>query len=407
MAALPLRAIVLVLCVTTSAVAGQEQGQAPPAAAATTPSLRDTALDLSHRGRHVEALPLLEDLTGAFSGDLLLWERYAVSLLTVASTLPDEAASRQMRLRAKQAFARTRALGNTSALAALGDLILPDGSMPPLARHPDAQSSMTAGEAAFARGEFKEAIGHYLKAVELEPANYNATLFVGDSYFRLKDVERAGEWFARAIAINPSIETAYRYWGDALLGANRLAEAKTRFMDAMIAEPYNRATQEAISRWGKAAGAKFGRPDLRPPADLIKLLGTPGSTIDAAALGFAPSDGMGAAWVAYAQARVQFAAEEFRKRFPSEPGYRHTISEELYAFDRMIALANDLEAKGQPITDPQMKTIRSLLGSGMLEPYFFLHAADAGIVQDYPAFRAEHRARLQQYVEAMIIMSPR
>ncbi|MEJ7616397.1 MAG: hypothetical protein WKF30_05370 [Pyrinomonadaceae bacterium] len=32
---------------------------------------------------------------------------------------------------------------------------------------------------------------------------------------------KAGEWFAQAIAINQDRETAYRYWGDALMAQGK------------------------------------------------------------------------------------------------------------------------------------------------------------------------------------------
>ena len=116
---------------------------------------------------------------------------------------------------------------------------------------------------------------------------------------------------------------------------------------------------------------------------------------------------MAAAWVAYATAKAQWSKEEFLKRFPNESTYRVSLAEEIDAFGRLLAFADEQQAKGQPITDPQVATIRALRDRGMLEAYVLLHAPSAGVARDYPAYRAEHRDRLQAYMEAMTVMPSR
>lgn len=45
-------------------------------------------------------------------------------------------------------------------------------------------------------------------------------------YFKRKEWDRAGEWFAKAIQLNPDRETAYRYWGDVrMMGQNNREES--------------------------------------------------------------------------------------------------------------------------------------------------------------------------------------
>ena len=67
----------------------------------------------------------------------------------------------------------------------------------------------------------------YQRALLLDPKLYEAALFIGDVYFKTADQVKAVEWFARAVAINPDRETAYRYWGDCLdeAGQSRLKQA--------------------------------------------------------------------------------------------------------------------------------------------------------------------------------------
>jgi tetratricopeptide (TPR) repeat protein len=365
--------------------------------------MRAAALDLSNRGRHVEAFPLLEELTKDLPADALVWERYALALYSMAATLTDVPAAQKMRLQAKAAFSRTRELGNTSALAKLGDGITADGSVPQLSQNPEAQAAMAAGEAAFGRGDFTEAITHYQKALATDPTNYHATLFVGDCYYRLKNTEAAVDWFARAVALNPQVETAYRYWGDLLMQAGRGEEARSKFIDAFIAEPYSQGARTGLAQWAKTTGGRLGRPAITPFSGLPRAADGR-VTID---LQTPSADPMGAAWIVYATTKAQWNKEEFLKRFPTETTYRVSLAEEIDAFGRLLAFADEQQAKGQPITDPQIATIRTLRDRGMLEAYVLLHAASAGVARDYPAYRAEHRDRLQAYMEAMTVMPAR
>jgi tetratricopeptide (TPR) repeat protein len=364
---------------------------------------RAQALTLSDQGRHPEALPLLEEMSTAFPDDPLIWERYGLALLGKAATVADEAGARQLRVAAKRALTRSRELGNMSQLMALADAINADGSEPSTASTPDGQAAMKLAEAAFARGDFSEAITHYQKTLTFEPANYLATLFVGDMYYRMQDTDRASEWFSRAIAIAPDRETAHRYWGDALTQAGRLDEARRHFVDAVVAEPYNRLAQGGMSQFVKRVGARLGRPALTTPTTMQNTATGAQHTLNADAVK-PGAEGMAAAWSAYAEARLQFQKEEFSQRFPTEPVYRHSLAEEIYAFERLIAFADEQAAQSAAINDPQLSTIRGLRQRGFLEPYVLIHAADAGIVRDYVAYRNEHRERIRAYVDGMIAM---
>jgi tetratricopeptide (TPR) repeat protein len=397
---LRLTALTLVSLFLLALPARAQDGVALPAVAAK----RAQALALSARGRHPEALPLLEELTQTLPADPLIWERYGIALYSTSATLTDPAAAQQMRVRAKQALTKSHELGNNNDLVKMMDAIPADGSIPPLSRNTEAQAFLQQGEAAFGKGDFPEAIASYQKALNVEPTNYNATLFIGDCYFRQREFDHAGDWFARAIALAPNIETAHRYWGDALLQARKPDEAKAHFIDAFLAEPYSQGARTGLSQWSQATGARFVRPNITPPATVQKTDTGAQITFNPSVVAPGANPSMAAAWLVYSTARVQWQNGEFQKRFPNENVYRHSLPEEVFAFERLLAFADDQEAKGQPLNDPQIATIRGLRDKGMLESFVLLHAPDAGIAKDYPQYRAEHRDQLQTYVEQMIIM---
>src|SRR5258708_38164280 len=96
-----------------------------------------------------------------------------------------------------------------------------------------------------------------MRAHLLDPQQYYAALFIGDTFFKQHQLAFAGEWFAQASKVNPNIETAYRYWGDALLGEGKLADARSKYIEAVIADPYNKTSWVGLNNWMSRTGTKL------------------------------------------------------------------------------------------------------------------------------------------------------
>ena len=89
--------------------------------------------------------------------------------------------------------------------------------------------------------------GHWL----LDPKLYEARSVRRRRLIQISRAKKAGEWFARAITINPDRETAYRYWGDSLMKQGRVTEAGDKFVEAYIAEPYSRLARAGVHELGE------------------------------------------------------------------------------------------------------------------------------------------------------------
>jgi tetratricopeptide (TPR) repeat protein len=169
-------------------------------------------MQLFDQGKRLEALPLLEQLVQEDPGDEEVVVATAASLVRHASTLTDQQAAGKERLRAKDLLEKS---GSFNPLAQnLLQLLreMPDSGDIPFSENPAVEQAMRAGEAAFSRRDFDEAIKNYSRAVELEPRNYAAVLFLGNALHKKNDFAKAGEWYEKAIQLDPNIETAYRYY---------------------------------------------------------------------------------------------------------------------------------------------------------------------------------------------------
>ncbi|HVF87302.1 MAG TPA: tetratricopeptide repeat protein [Pyrinomonadaceae bacterium] len=382
--------------VLTATSAAQEAADAQPE--------RNLAFQLVEQSKFAEATPLLEKVVAANPSDAAAWERLGWSLLMNARTHKDSAMRKQVRERARAALLRVRDLGRNSEMTRLGleELSQADPAAVVFSENKDADKAMHEGETAYARGDLDKAIGAYERALNLDPKLYHAALFAGDMYYKKKDWGKAGEWFTRAIAINPDVETAHRYWGDALMqGQNKKDESLDKFIEAIIAEPYNRNAQMGLRQWGQSFRVSLAHPRIQPPNSMRSEGNKVTLNIDPKTLD--SGDGSNH-WLMYDLTRVAWAKGDFSKNFPDEKVYRHSLREEAAAL-RMVAdfAAKDLKSGKTKSLEPSLATLVKLNEEGLLEAYILLARADQGIARDYDAYRQANRDKLRRYLKEYVV----
>src|SRR6266481_6024837 len=213
---------------------------------------RQKAADLFNQGKRLEALPLLEELVQINPKDDEMLVALAASLVDHAATLADEHAAGKERLRARDLLDKAWELGNNSTLAMnLSQLLkqLPESGAIKFSDNPQVDQAMRAAEAAFARRDFDGAVRNYSEVLDLEPGNYSAALFIGNTYDKQNEFSKGAEWYERAIQLDPNVETAYRYYADMLAKKGDMAKARVMLIDAAVAEPYNRIVWRELHAW--------------------------------------------------------------------------------------------------------------------------------------------------------------
>src|SRR5215471_2009373 len=353
-------------------------------------SKRQAALQLFEQGKRLEALPLLEEITRASPDDDETLVALAASLIEHAATLPDERAAGKERIRARDLLKKARDLGNASPLALnLSQLLqqLPENGAIRFSDDARVEQAMREGEAAFSRRDYPEALRRYAKALALEPKNYSAVLFTANAYDRQNEFVKGAEWYERAIRLNPDVETAYRYCADMLARQGALGDARTMLIGAAIAEPYNRIVWRELHAWARLAGTHINAVYVSVPGEQT-----------------ARSPASPAAWQAYYKVRAGWRnGEDFRKRFPSEKEYRHSLPEEsqaLTAAAQVVQRAGDGGAK-----DPALQLLVRLHRANLIEPYVLFSLGDSGIARDYAGYRIRDRDKLRAYLDEFVVPS--
>lgn len=384
---------------------------------------KQRAYELYDRNKFAEALPILEKLVAANPSDVGLLERAGWATLVIAGSIKDPEARKKSRERARGFLTRAKELGDDTELlrAGLEALALPDTTDESLSPVKEADAAMRDGEEAHSRGEFDKAIKAYQRALELDPKLYLAALFTGDMYFKKGHqatdatekkqlMAAAGEWFSRAIAIDENVETAYRYWGDALDALGRTDEARERFVEAILAEPYNRRAYVGLAQWADRHQVSLGHPKIDIPISVTSKKPGEVSIVDQLALKGSDNDGS-AAWIMYGMMRSTWMdqnngsrSDRFAKAYPGESAYRHSLAEEAAALRGVVASVQvqTKEKPGMKLT-PALENLMKLSDAGLIEAYVLFVRPDEGIARDYPAYRKLNRDKLKQYWTKIVL----
>lgn len=377
-------------------------GAVSSAAQDSAAELKAKAEELIRLDKMVEAVPAIEKWIAADPNNGRAYEHLGFALLGKSVHAPEPNERAALRIKARAAFVRSKALGNDANLITAMIYSLPeDGSEgPPFSESPRSHALTVAGERAFTAGKIDEAIDLYKQAAAADAKNYFAPLFIGDMYVKKEAWADAETWYQKAIAIDPYRETAYRYSGTPLMRQKKYDRALERYIEAWITEPYSRFAVNGIIQWGQVTGTRLSHPKLDVPEIKIGADGKANSTLNVNPL----ADDGSMAWMAYVATREIWRKEKFAKTYPNEKSYRHSAAEEADALRQVVKLAGTMKAKQK---NEQFEMIKRMDADGVLEAYVIMALPTDGIAQDHAAYLTANRDKLRLYVQKYVVTAGR
>lgn len=389
--------VAIVLCAAAAAIRAGSPADGP---GPSDPELQQ-GRRLYQEHKIAEAIAVLEKVVSKDPTDVAAHEALGVAIVSRATADSDPGTARADRLYARKELLRAKELGDTSDLCRILLSQIPEsGETAPLSEKPEVNAFLEAGEAAFAAGDWQKAIAAYSSAWDLDHSS-RAALFLGDTYFGMKDMDRAGDWYAKAIELQPDSETAYRYWGDALMAQGKMKEARAKYIEGIAADPYQAASVAGLRKWLTRNNLAFKKiPIVLPQGPSVDKNGKTTINVDASML---EKSDIAAAWLAYSATRTVWQQEQFLKTFPQEKSYRHSLAEEVAALDSVVRVYHELMADKSRKQDAALDLLAKLMDEGLLEPFILLTHADAGIVKDYSAYRQAHRDKLVAFLDQYLV----
>jgi tetratricopeptide (TPR) repeat protein len=356
------------------------------------------AENLFRQGKRLEALPLLEELVKTNPKDDAMLVALAACLVDHAATLSDQESAGKERLRARDLLDKAWDLGNTSTLAMnLSQLLkqLPESGAIKFSDNLQVEQAMRAGEAAFSRRDFDEALRNYSNALKLEPNNYSAVLFTANTYDKQNEWAKGAEWYDRAVQLEPNVETAYRYYADMLAKQGDMAKARIMLIHAVVAEPYNRIVWRELHAWATLNHTHINEIYISVPIEEKnkRAQGSPD---------------ISRVWRIYHEVRVNWQkGGQFKEHFPEEKEYRHSLPEEFEALTAAARVLKQVEADNEVtelVTEDQsLSLLKALCQASLIEPYVLFSLGDAGIARDYDSYRAKSRQKLEKYMDKFVV----
>jgi tetratricopeptide (TPR) repeat protein len=367
----------------------------------TIAEVKEKANELMRQTRYTEALPLLERVVIAEPNNAKMHFFLGTALIGQAINTKGAAERKALRVRARNAFIRSRELQiDEPVVEAMIETLPEDGADgPAFSQNIRANALMIQAESLFSQGKMDGALKNYQMALESDPRLYHAALFSGDVYMQKGDFANAELWYMKAIAIEPTKETAYRYSATPLMKQGKTEEARDRYIEAFITEPYNKFTVAGLVQWAQATQTSLAHPTIDIPTSVtFDERGDAKINLDASAL-LGGDDGS-FAWISYGATRSTWHKETFAQKFPGQK-YRHSLAEEADALRSVITLAtSDKKAKS---LSPALVKLKKLNDEGLLEAYILLAKPDSGIAQDHSGYLKENREKLRRYMIQYVV----
>jgi len=159
-----------------------------------------------------------------------------------------------------------------------------------------------------------------------------------------------------------------------------------------------------LQQWAQRTGAVVLVPKIdRPKGPAVDPKHPNNITINVspAAQGGDKKNPASSAWLMYSMIRASYRGDLFKKEFPDEKAYRHTLKEEDTALSTAVTFVK--EKKQDPATlDESMRNLVEISDAGMLDCWILINGADEGIQQDYDAYRKGHRQLLRDYLDRFV-----
>jgi len=179
-------------------------------------------------------------------------------------------------------------------------------------------------------------------------------------------------------------------------------DARAKYIEAIIAEPFNNRPWQALGAWAQRHKVSLNYVRLK---DRVTVKIDDNKNVTMTLDNTLPKDANLTAWTTYGIGRAGWHTEKFEKEFPNVPRSRRTLQEEVHALGLMITVLKELKEyeKTRKDLDPAIQSVIKIQELGFLEPFILINRADKDIAQDYEPYRAVNRDTIRRYLDEFVV----
>lgn len=245
----------------------------------------------------------------------------------------------------------------------------------------EARKEFYIAEDYFIEKEYENAIAHYENALRLHPRYYKATLYLGDCYWFLENMDSAIFYFRKGIEINRELLEPRKYLVDALSYARKDKEAKDECIKAISIYP----DQSMFLKYEdilKRDHRLFNQHWVKRGCEINSIGVTEAKTKDPF-------------WSVYQQAEEEIKAYCDSNGLILAPN-KHTASRylEVYAWEKMLNSSSELPAG--------LEFARKMADEGYLDCYVFISQFHVDLYAQFKDFAQKNQSRIQIYMETYL-----
>jgi len=246
----------------------------------------------------------------------------------------------------------------------------------------EAQKEYDTAEEFFANKDYNNSKVHYQKALASQPNFYKATIYLGDSYWYLDNMDSAIFFFRKGIAMNPDLLEPRKYLVDALGYSKKDEEAKKECLNAIFIYP-DQSMYTKYSDLLKREGKKINKHWTKRGCEINNIRWTETKTKD-------PT------WTAYQNAENEIKAYCDSSGVIVKP---NTLTKskylEVYAWEKMLTSSTQLPE--------ELTFAKEMADQGFLDCYVFISVFHFDLYDQYADFVKENKGRIKTYIETYLI----
>jgi len=246
----------------------------------------------------------------------------------------------------------------------------------------EAKKEFNKAEEFFSKKDYTNSKVHYQNALSIKPDYYKATIYLGDSYWYLNNMDSAIYYFRKGIEMHSDLLEPRKYLVDALGYSKKNEEAKKECLGAIYIYP-DQSMFMKYSDLVERDGKKFNKHWIKRGCEINSNRLAESKTKDPV-------------WSAYQNAKNEIKEYCDSSGIIVKPNtFTKSKYLEVYSWEKMLSSSAQLP--------DELAFAKKMADKGFLDCYVFISVFHFDLYSQYADFVKNNKDRIKTYIETYLI----